>query len=478
MRIRKRHFALLLAGYASVAACGGRSGTLSLTIVTSPADDPFGSAANVRVTVGDGKTIKTVPVSGGKFDFTIDQKPLAEGDGAIVRVEALDSAGAVIAYGTTPTLSLQPVDQGPYAVWVGRPGTLKPAASELPGPRSEVATAAITGLGVLYAGGRDDTGAALKKTCVYDVYTQSILETADLSAARAGGIGGAVSGIRAAVFGGSQDTGFGSATKALSTTELFDPTTGIGLWSPLTGDTVDARSQAGVTTLPSGSILISGGFDTNGNRLGTAALLTTSSSPVIVKITSPMAAARVGHAVAPVKFTDGDGALLFGGLSAGSTEVVVERLVNQSFSTYDLGPGVTNRNGATATTLADGRVLIVGGTDATGPLASGFVVTPQVPPLVTPMAAVLSAPRSGHTATLVGGNILVCGGTTAMTGDVAASCDLIDGGNLTIKETIPMGTGRTGHTAVQLETGPILIAGGSDATGAPLSKIEIYMPRL
>jgi hypothetical protein len=477
MRIRKRHFAILLAAYASVAACGGRSGTLSLTIVTSPTDDPFGSAANVRITVGDGKTIKTVPVSGGKFSFNIDQKPLAEGDGAIVRVEALDSAGTVIAYGTTPLLSLQPVDQGPYAVWVGRPGTLKPAAAQLPAPRSEMATAAITGLGVLYSGGRDATGAAIAKTCVYDVYTQSILETADLSAVRAGAVGGAITGIRATVFGGAQDAGFGNPKKALATTELFDPTVGVGLWSPLAGDDVDARSQPSLTTLGSGSLLIAGGFDTNGNRLATAALMSTTSSPRLSKISGPMVAARAGHAVAPAKFPDGDGALLFGGLGTGSLEPIVERLVNQSFSTYDLGQGITNRVGATATALADGRVVILGGDDGTGPLASGLVVTPLVPAQVAMLATALSAPRAGHTAIRVGNDILVCGGAT--TGDeVAASCDLIDGGALTIKETIPMGTGRKDHTAVQLETGPVLITGGTDAKGAPLGSIEIYTPRL
>ena len=41
--------ALALVG---ITACGGKSGTLTLNLVTSPGDDPFADAAQVRFTVG------------------------------------------------------------------------------------------------------------------------------------------------------------------------------------------------------------------------------------------------------------------------------------------------------------------------------------------------------------------------------------------------------------------------------------------
>ena len=55
----------------AVAACGGKSGTLTLTIVVSPRDDPFVDASSVRFTVGDRTHVTTVPVSGGHFTYKI-----------------------------------------------------------------------------------------------------------------------------------------------------------------------------------------------------------------------------------------------------------------------------------------------------------------------------------------------------------------------------------------------------------------------
>jgi hypothetical protein len=65
--------ALLLC--AALCGCGGKSGTLSLSIVTSPSDDPFQSAATVRITIGDNVTVKTAPVNMGHFTLKFDQKP-------------------------------------------------------------------------------------------------------------------------------------------------------------------------------------------------------------------------------------------------------------------------------------------------------------------------------------------------------------------------------------------------------------------
>ena len=108
----------------AIAACGGKSGTLTLDIVTSPGDDPFGDAASVRFTVGtDTSHVTTVPVTGGHFSYKVSFKP-NDMPGPVL-VEALASDGTtVVAHGQTPYLLLSAVDQGPISVWVGRPGTI------------------------------------------------------------------------------------------------------------------------------------------------------------------------------------------------------------------------------------------------------------------------------------------------------------------------------------------------------------------
>ena len=192
----------------ALTACGGKSGTLTLNIVTSPGDDPFVDAASVRFTVGtDGTHVSTVPVSMGHFTYKVSFKPI-DMTGPVL-VEALDSAGNVVAHGQTPYLLLSAVDQGPIAAWVGRPGRVAPAAAALPKAIAETASTYVPGLGILYAGGRDATGAPLSDTAVYDVFTHGIISTAPMQKARAGGIAAAGTNVQAVVYGGATSMGFG-----------------------------------------------------------------------------------------------------------------------------------------------------------------------------------------------------------------------------------------------------------------------------
>jgi hypothetical protein len=136
-----------------------------------------------------------------------------------------------------------------------------------------------------------------------------------------------------------------------------------------------------------------------------------------------------------------------------------------------------NRTGASATTLNDGRVLIAGGHDDSGAaLATALVIQPvTLPPTVMAIAGAFSTPRDGHSVTkLANGDLLACGGGPA--GTPSQSCDLIDGTSLQIKTTIMMGYARTNHSAVLLETGQVLIAGGVGPDGNPLGALEIFTP--
>jgi hypothetical protein len=471
-------------------ACGGKTGTLTVGIVVSPGDDPFNDAASVRFTVGDSSHVSSAPVSMGKFSYKLSLKPLAS-PGPII-VEALDSMGNVIARGITPSLPVQAVD-AQVAVWVGRVGRVQPAAAQLvvpvqvkdaqgnvtvrndPSPRSELAAVNVPGLGVVFAGGRDSDGNALVKSAVYDIYTHDVIATADMSKARAGAAMAPAAGDKAAVFGGASSAGAGTFGAPDGTIDLFDPTVGVGVWAALPEDAFAARSLANGTLMLSGSTLISGGADGNGTPLGSAAVVNPDGAVRLTALASAMAAPRLGHAVAPAKFPDGDGAILFGGLAAGTSGPVAERLVGQSFSGYDLG-AVDNRVHATATLMPSGDVLVLGGTTADGVQASGLVITPGLmPPTVTPLANALSLPRDGHTATLTGNELVVCGGVDG-TGAAIKSCDILDAKTYGVTRTVPLATARTGHVAAKLDTGVVLLAGGLGPDGKPLASIELYTP--
>jgi hypothetical protein len=149
-------------------------------------------------------------------------------------------------------------------------------------------------------------------------------------------------------------------------------------------------------------------------------------------------------------------------------------MVGQSFAAYTV-TGLENRIGATATPLPSGGVLVLGGTVDGIAVSSGVAIdTTQDPPTVTPLPTAMSAARVGHSATLLAGAVLVCGGADQNNRPVG-SCDVIDLSTFT-RSTVMMANARRGHSALALETGPIVIAGGFGDDGQPISSIEIYTP--
>ena len=89
--------------------------------------------------------------------------------------------------------------------------------------------------------------------------------------------------------------------------------------------------------------------------------------------------------------------------------------------------------------------------------------------------APMSAPRSGHTATLLpNGKVLIAGGMRRNQ-DFYRSAELFDPGTGTFHTTGEMLMARVGHAAVLLQTGKVLIAGGWIGQG-PTDEAELYDP--
>lgn len=130
----------------------------------------------------------------------------------------------------------------------------------------------------------------------------------------------------------------------------------------------------------------------------------------------------------------------------------------------------------TTTRLADGRVLVVGGSDPDGnPATSAELYDPVA--RVERATAEMAVGRSTHTATLLAdGRVLVVGGTNSQTGaDFAEIYDPVDG--VWAPAADGFTTVRNGFTATLLDNGKVLVVGGATTDGGVVvASTQLYDP--
>jgi hypothetical protein len=147
---------------------------------------------------------------------------------------------------------------------------------------------------------------------------------------------------------------------------------------------------------------------------------------------------------------------------------------------YDPATGAWTLTGAlvearqqhSATLLPSGKVLVAGGWNEDGPLVSAELYDPGTG--TWRLTGSLAAIRLAQTATLLAsGGVLVAGGAT--TAGPSASSEVYDPETGTWAATGSMVTPHMYHTATLLPSGKVLVAGGlTDSTGLPGS--ELYDP--
>jgi hypothetical protein len=315
---------------------------------------------------------------------------------------------------------------------------------------------------VLVAGGFDGNGSGLASVEVFDPTTHTFASAASMSTARAGHTATLLPDGKVLVAGGYNGS-------YLTGAELFDPAT---LTFRPAGRILTGRSGHVAALLNSGKVLLAGGVGTGWTFLSDAELYDPASGTFTP--TGGMATARESHTATVLK----DGRVLITGGHKGRRSAIT---IYSSAEMYDPGSGTftsagnltVKRHKHDATLLADGRVLVTGGSDerdARGGSAyrSAEVFNPAIGTF-TPIGNMNEGryKLQGTTILLGSGQVLIAGG--------ASKAEIFDPTTNTFSFTGgDMGTMRLFATATLLKNGEVLITGGYDNNQVVSANAWIY----
>jgi hypothetical protein len=370
----------------------------------------------------------------------------------------------------------------------GTPGTFANTGS-MSVPRQLASATLISGCNcpadgkVLVVGGVIDGNTLATNTAdLYDPTTGTFTPTGNMNIARGGHAAALLSGGKILIVGAFDSPGPFDA-------EVYDPVAGtfscVAGIDPATGycnpTLVHNAGAITATALQNGTVLITGlPTPTSGGQYSTGAVIFDPSQSTFACVSGMSATANICNPSMVAQHFSGTATLLANGkvLIAGGSDRNAASLAN-SAELYDptippngsfapTGGLVTARVNHAAVLLKTGEVLIVGGGGNSSNLNSAEVYANGVFTSVGNMAHVRVYPD----ATLLSdGTVLVTGGCCEVSNVQLASAEIYNPATKTFALTGDMNEARATHTATLLPNGQVLVAGGFQSATA-----ELYTP--
>ena len=242
-----------------------------------------------------------------------------------------------------------------------------------------------------------------------------------------------------------------------------------------TATMTQGRTNLSATLLPDGRVLVVGGR-------GGSDMATTRSAELFdpdddsFTATGSMANDRARHVAVLLE----DGRVWVAGGVSGSdgdySAVDSAEIWDPDSGTFTDAPALPSpRDLFSATLLPGGNVLVVGGRDGTTALGDAWLFSPGGG--FTEVPGGLQVARYGHTATLIAGDVLVCGGRF---GEDSLTVDESERYGFLAGSFVSAGSAqsRGGHTATLLADNRVLIAGGFErqtaASTVALADTDLY----
>jgi hypothetical protein len=372
----------------------------SLSIVTPPAGQPctytYGAGTVASANVTNINIICGPPVAGM---WSSANPMITAPAGRESHTATLLSDGTVLVAGglTNPAapavLSTSELYDLSTNTWTATTGSLTTAR--------DFHTATLLTNGMVLVAGGEDGNSSIASAELYNPSTGSWSSAGTMAASRYNHTATLLTNGQVLVAGGW--TGSVSSPTALNTAELYNPAN--NSWSPA-GSLASARAYHTATLLTNGKVLVAGGFPLPPAVIPNASAELYDPNNNTWAAAGSLANGRMEHTATLLPTGQ---VLVAGGF--GTAYLVTAELYDPVANTWGSGGNLNAaRNWHTATLLPTGQVLVAGGFGTTTfPIASTELYNPTLNSWAS--TGILSTPRTWHTATLLSnGELLVAGG--------------------------------------------------------------------